>query len=286
MEVTNKYIRFDWAVKRMLRDKANFAVLEGLITVLTGEEVKIVELLESEGNQESSTDKFNRVDIKAKNSKGEIVIVEVQLTRQLYFLQRMLYGVSKAITEHIEIGQKYDKVKKVYSINILYFDLGRGSDYLYHGKTVFTGVHTNDLLVVNTKEAEELRMRVPHDIFPEYYIIRVNEFNSVATTPIEEWLDYLKNNRIKEDTTTPGLKEARQKLLYMTMNEKERRAYDAHMDDIMVQNDVLDTAKREGRAEGHVEGILLAARNLKSMGFSVADIMKATGLSEGDIMSL
>ena len=286
MEVNNKYIRFDWAVKRMLRDKANFAVLEGLITVLTGEVVKIEELLESEGNQERADDKFNRVDIKAKNDKGEIIIVEVQLTRQLYFLQRMLYGVSKAITEHIEIGNKYDKVKKVYSINILYFDLGKGSDYLYHGKTVFTGVHTNDRLEVNTKEADELRMRVPEDIFPEYYIIRVNEFNSVATTPIEEWLDYLKNNRIKDDTSTPGLKEARQKLLYMTMSDKERRAYDAHMDDIMVQNDVLDTAKREGRAEGRAEGIMLTAKNLKSMGFGIADIIKATGLSENDIMKL
>ena len=282
MEVNNKYIRFDWAVKRMLRDKANFAVLEGLITVLTGEVVKIEELLESEGNQESSSDKFNRVDIKAKNVKGEIIIVEVQLTRQLYFLQRMLYGVSKAITEHIDIGQKYDEVKKVYSINILYFDLGKGSDYLYHGKTVFTGVHTNDLLEVNTKEAKELRMRVPQDIFPEYYIIRVNEFNSVATTPIEEWLDYLKNNRIKDDTSTPGLKEARQKLLYMTMSDKERRAYDEHMDDIMVQNDVLDTAKMEGRAEG----IMLTAKNLKAMGLSIPDIIKATGLSEEDIMKL
>ena len=282
MEVNNKYIRFDWAVKRMLRDKANFAVLEGLIAVLTGEVVKIEELLESEGNQESASDKFNRVDIKAKNVKGEIIIVEVQLTRQLYFLQRMLYGVSKAITEHIDIGQKYDEVKKVYSINILYFDLGRGSDYLYHGKTVFTGVHTNDLLEVNIKEAEELRMRVPQDIFPEYYIIRVNEFNSVATTPIEEWLDYLKNNRIKDDTSTPGLREARQKLLYMTMSDKERRAYDEHMDDIMVQNDVLDTAKMEGRAEG----IMLTAKNLKAMGLSVADIIKATGLSEDDIMKL
>ena len=282
MEVNNKYIRFDWAVKRMLRDKANFAVLEGLITVLTGEVVKIEELLESEGNQESASDKFNRVDIKAKNVKGEIIIVEVQLTRQLYFLQRMLYGVSKAITEHIDIGQKYDEVKKVYSINILYFDLGRGSDYLYHGKTVFTGVHTNDLLEVNIKEAEELRMRVPQDIFPEYYIIRVNEFNSVATTPIEEWLDYLKNNRIKDDTSTPGLREARQKLLYMTMSDKERRAYDEHMDDIMVQNDVLDTAKMEGRAEG----IMLTAKNLKAMGLSVADIIKATGMSEDDIMKL
>ena len=286
MEVNNKYIRFDWAVKRMLRDKANFAVLEGLITVLTGEVVKIEELLESEGNQESSSDKFNRVDIKAKNVKGEIIIVEVQLTRQLYFLQRMLYGVSKAITEHIDIGQKYDEVKKVYSINILYFDLGKGSDYLYHGKTVFTGVHTNDLLEVNTKEAKELRMRVPQDIFPEYYIIRVNEFNSVATTPIEEWLDYLKNNRIKDDTSTPGLKEARQKLLYMTMSDKERRAYDEHMDDIMVQNDVLDTAKMEGLAEGRAEGIMLTAKNLKTMGLSIADIIKATGLSEEDIMKL
>ena len=282
MEVNNKYIRFDWAVKRMLRDKANFAVLEGLITVLTGEVVKIEELLESEGNQETASDKFNRVDIKAKNDKGEIIIVEVQLTRQLYFLQRMLYGVSKAITEHIEIGNKYDKVKKVYSINILYFDLGKGSDYLYHGKTVVTGVHTNDRLEVNTKEADELRMRVPEDIFPEYYIIRVNEFNSVATTPIEEWLDYLKNNRIKDDTSTPGLKEARQKLLYLTMSDKERRAYDEHMDDIMVQNDVLDTAEEKGV----IKGIMLTAKNLKSMGFSIADIMNATGLSEDDIKKL
>ena len=295
MEVNNKYIRFDWAVKRMLRDKANFAVLEGLITVLTGEVVKIEELLESEGNQENANDKFNRVDIKAKNSKGEIIIVEVQLTRQLYFLQRMLYGVSKAITEHIEIGNMYDKVKKVYSINILYFDLGKGSDYLYHGKTVFTGVHTNDLLEVNIKEAEELRMCVPQDIFPEYYIIRVNEFNSVATTPIEEWLDYLKNNRIKDDTSTPGLREARQKLLYMTMSDKERQAYDKHMDDIMVQNDVLDTAKMEGRAEGRAEGLeqglaqglaqgkqqqaLAIAQKMKAMGLSNDDIFKVTGIS-------
>ena len=282
MEVSNKYIRFDWAVKRMLRDKTNFAVLEGLITVLTGEQVTIVEILESEGNQERAVDKFNRVDIKAKNERGDIILVEVQLTRQLYYLQRMLYGVSKAITEHIEIGNKYDKVKKVYSINILYFDLGQGSDYLYHGKTVFTGVHTGDRLKVNTREADEIRMTVPEDVFPEYYIIRVNEFNDVARTPIEEWLDYLKNNRIKDDTSTPGLKEARQRLLYMTMTDAERKAYDAHMDDIMVQNDVLDTAKMEGRAEGKIE----MAKNLKSLGVDIRTIMQASGLTEEQIKQL
>ena len=264
MEVNEKYIRFDWAVKRMLRDKANFAVLEGLITVLTGEQVKIVEILESEGNQENASDKFNRVDIKAKNERGDIIIVEVQLTRQLYYLRRILYGVSKTITEHIGLGDTYDEVKKVYSINIVYFDLGQGSDYLYHGKTVFTGVHTGDLLKVNTREKEGIKMTMPTDIFPEYYIVRVNEFNDVARTPLEEWLDYLKNNRIKDDTSTPGLKEARQRLLYLTMSDADRKAYLAHMDNLRVQKDVLDTAKleghaeglAEGRAEGHAEGLV------------------------------
>ena len=255
MEVNEKYIRFDWAVKRMLRDKANFAVLEGLITVLTGEQVKIVEILESEGNQENASDKFNRVDIKAKNERGDIIIVEVQLTRQLYYLRRILYGVSKTITEHIGLGDTYDEVKKVYSINIVYFDLGQGSDYLYHGKTVFTGVHTGDLLKVNTREKEGIKMTMPTDIFPEYYIVRVNEFNDVARTPLEEWLDYLKNNRIKDDTSTPGLKEARQRLLYLTMSDADRKAYLAHMDNLRVQKDVLDTAKLEGHAEGHAEGL-------------------------------
>ena len=84
---SNDYIRFDWAMKHMLRDKANFGILEGLISVLLKDKVTIVEILESESNQETDTDKFNRVDIKVKNSKGHLIIVEVQLTRQLYYLQ-------------------------------------------------------------------------------------------------------------------------------------------------------------------------------------------------------
>lgn len=70
METTDRYIRFDWAIKRLLRQKANFGVLEGLLTVLLNEKVEIIELLESESNQQTIDDKFNRVDIKAKNSKG------------------------------------------------------------------------------------------------------------------------------------------------------------------------------------------------------------------------
>lgn len=250
----DKYVRFDWAAKRMLRNKANFGVLEGLITVLLNEEVHIEEILESEGNQDTFDDKFNRVDVKAKNSKGEIIIVEIQLTRELYYLERILYGVAKSITEHIQLGDRYDKVKKVYSISILYFDLGKGADYLYHGQTTFKGVHTGDTLQITTKEKNVIEMKTPEEIFPEYFLIRVNEFNKVATTPLEEWLDYLRSGHIKDDTTAPGLQEARKQLQYMQMSREEQISYDRHLDAIMIQNDVISTAQKEGKAEGREEG--------------------------------
>lgn len=290
MNYEENFIRFDWAAKRILRDKANFGVLEGLITVLLNEEVHIVEILESEGNQDTYDDKFNRVDIKAKNSKGDIIIVEIQLTRELYYLERILFGVAKSITEHINLGDKYDKVKKVYSISILYFDLGKGADYLYHGQTTFTGVHTHDTLQITTKEKDVIEMKAPEEVFPEYFLIRVNEFNKVATTPIEEWMDYLKSGHIRQDTSAPGLQEARQKLNYLQMSAKERSAYDHHIDAIMIQNDVISTAQKEGRAEGLIEGRaeekMSNARSLKANGVPEDVIAKSLGMSIEEIAEL
>lgn len=302
----DSYIRFDWAMKRMLRDKANFGVLEGLITVLLGEEIHIVEILESESNQQTADDKFNRVDIKAKNSKGEIIIVEIQNTRELYYLERILYGVAKAITEHISLGKRYNEVKKIYSISILYFDIGKGEDYLYHGQNSFVGVHTGDLLQVTTKQEDAIIQKLPKEVFPEYFLIRVNEFNKVAKTPLEEWIQYFKTGKIAPDTQAPGLPEARKKLKYYDMTPEERYAYDEHINAIMIQNDVLDGARTEGLAEGKaeglaeglekglaeglekgkVEGIITVARNLKAINLSVEEIVKATGLSPEEIAEL
>jgi len=282
----DKYVRFDWAAKRMLRNKANFCVLEGLITVLLNEQVHISEILESEGNQESQDDKFNRVDVKAKNSKGDIIIVEIQLTRELYYLERILYGVAKSITEHISLGDKYDHVKKVYSINILYFDLGKGADYLYHGQTVFRGVHTGDTLQISTKEKDAIQMKTPDAIFPEYFIIRVNEFNKQATTPLEEWIDYLRTGHISDDTDAPGLQQARRQLQYLQMSPAEQKMYDRHIDAIMIQNDVLSTAQKEGYSEGRADERLAIAQKLKSIGVDAAKIQLVTGLSTEQIDKL
>ena len=120
-EKKSNYIRFDWAIKRILRDKANFAVLEGLMTVLIGEKIRIVEILESESNQNSREDKYNRVDVKAKTESGEIILVEVQLGKESFFMPRILFGVSKAITEQLKKGHGYKEIKKVYHSEWLFF---------------------------------------------------------------------------------------------------------------------------------------------------------------------
>lgn len=302
----DRYIRFDWAIKRLLRQKANFDVLEGFLTVFIGEEVKIVEILESEGNQQTPDDKFNRVDIKARNSKGEIILVEVQNTSELYYLERILYGVAKAITEHIHLGDTYKEVKKVYSISILYFDIDKGADYLYVGQNKFIGVHTNDQLVITAKEKGAFVQKSPAEIFPEYILVRVNEFDKVAVTPLEEWVAYLKSGVIKENTTAPGLQEARKKLQYYSMTDAERYAYDEHLNAVMIQNDVLGNAREEGLAEGRAEGLTQGraegltqgraegraeakkdiVKSMLSNGLSVEQAAKYSGLTVEEVESI
>ena len=289
-ELKDRFIRFDWAIKRLLRQKANFGVLEGFLTVFLNEPIKIVDILESEGNQQQANDKFNRVDIKAKNHKGEIIIVEIQNTSELYYLERVLYGVAKAITEHINLGNTYKEVKKVYSISILYFDLGKGSDYIYVGQNSFVGLHTQDHLIISTKEKDTIVRKSPSEIFPTYILVRVNEFNKVAKSPLEEWVEYLKTGVISPETPAPGLQEAREKLKYYSMSDAERYAYDEHINAIMIQNDVLGNARlegmEEGRAEGRAEEKNNIARKMLANGLSIEQIALITGLTEKEIKEL
>ena len=304
------YIRFDWAMKRLLRDKANFKVLEGLLTTLLNEEIKIVNLLESESNQEEEFDKYNRVDMLAENSKKELVLIEVQNNNEYAYFQRMLFGTSKLVTEYINRGEGYDKVRKVYSVNIVYFSLGHGKDIVYHGKTEFRGIHKNDILELTPFQKQTFKVDAVSQLYPEYYILKVNDFNSVARTPLEEWIAYLNTGQIAESAKAPGLDVAREKLKIDNMSKDEKNAYYRHLDNIVILRDNINTERaeglKEGRAEGlkegkaeglkegkaeglkegKAEGITSVALKMKNMGVAIDLIMEATGLSKKEIEGL
>lgn len=219
-------------MKKILRHKANFDILEGFLSELIGEDVKIKQILESESNKETKDDKFNRVDILVENSKKELVIIEIQNSKEYDYFHRMLFGTAKAITEHIKEGQPYAEVRKIISITIAYFDLGQGKDYVYHGTTIFKGIHKHDILTLGDKQIELYKRNNIYEIFPEYWVIKVDKFGNRVKDKLDEWIYFFKNAEIKKDFSAKGLKEASEKLDEITLNEKEAKDYKMYLKEL------------------------------------------------------
>lgn len=277
-----KLISFDWAIKKILRSKANFEVLEGFLSELLFDDIKILEVLESESNKDFKEDKFNRVDIKVKNSQDEIVLIEIQYDREFDYLQRILYATSKIIVEHLKETEPYSKVVKVISINILYFDLGIGDDYIYKGTTSFIGMHNKSLLKLNSSQAKLYKTDVIEKIYPEYYLIRISNFNDVAKDSLDEWIYFLKNEEIKDEFKAKGLARAKDVLDYLKCSELERKEYEAYKESLHYQASMYESTYVAGKMERTLE----IAKALKASDVAVEIIMSTTGLSKVEIESL
>ncbi|MDR1155648.1 MAG: Rpn family recombination-promoting nuclease/putative transposase [Bacteroidales bacterium] len=252
-------ISFDYAIKRLLRDKANYEVLEGFLSELLLKNVSVKSIGESESNQESPEDKYNRVDILVEDESGEILLIELQFTQQIDFMQRMLYGVSKAITERMVRGDDYIRVRKVYSINIVYFDLGQGDDYVYHGRTHFMGLHKNDELLLSSAQRDVFERETAGDLYPEYYILKINNFNGLAKDSLDEWVYFFKHNIIRDEFKARGLDRAREALVRDNLTPEEQKFYDYLLH---IRSDNLSyfaSAKALGKEEGREERVKLAA---------------------------
>lgn len=247
-------ISFDYALKRLLRNKANYEVLEGFLSELLMRDISVKAIGESESNREHARDKHNKVDILVESESGEILLIELQFTLEIDYLHRMLYGTSKTISEHMVRGAEYMEVKKVYSINIVYFDLGQGDDYVYHGRTHFTGLHRKDELRLSRAQREAFGKETAGDIYPEYYILKVNNFDDVAKDTLDEWIYFLKHNVIKDEFKAKGLKKARKALDRDNLTPEERKAYDYIQDQRGEERSMIASSKLEGRIEGRIEG--------------------------------
>lgn len=289
---SRKLVSFDWALKKLLRSKANFAILEGFLSELLNDDIHILEILESESNKETCDDKFNRVDLKVRDRNQAILIIEVQYDEEFDYLQRILYGTSKVITEHIPKGKPYADVVKVISVNILYFDLGLGTDYVYHGTTSFIGIHNQDKLQLSDKQQNLYPSNQIEKIFPEYYLIKVNNFNDVAKDSLDEWIYFLKNEEIKDSFKAKGLKQAKQELDILKLPDKERQAYERYQGDLHYQASMFESTYTIGHIEGEKKGEkkgeekkqIEVVINLDKAGVTVEVISQGTGLSIDEIM--
>ena len=226
--MTMRLVRFDWAMKHLLRDKANYSVLEGFLSVLLSEKVIIKQILSTQSNKETEDDKYNDVDILVENSYGELIIIEVQNAKEYDYFHRILFGTSKVISEYIKQGEPYADVKKVISITIAYFDLGQGEDYVYHGTNSFVGIHKGDVLTLSKKQKELYGKQHVFQIYPEYWLIKAGLFNEEEVkNELDQWIYFFKTGEVKDEFTAQGLAEAKIKLDKLKLTPEERQEYEA-----------------------------------------------------------
>ena len=222
---------------------------------MLGKEIKIKKFTKSESDKYPKDSRLDRFDILAEENGGTLIIVEVQFTPEIDYFHRMLFGSSKAIAEHIGKGMDYSKVRKVYSVNVVYFDLGAGRDYIYHGTTTFRGLHYKDELKLTEKQKAEFARLEIKDIYPEYYILKVDRFKNSVKNKIDEWMYFLKNSEIKPKFKAQGLAEAAERLEYSRLSLEDRRAYEKYVDIRRSNKSTVYTAKLEGEAIGEARGL-------------------------------
>ena len=246
--------------------------------------------METERNMDDDICERFRVNLLVENSEGEHILVEIQNNNEYTYYQRILFGLSQKLTEYINRGEGYDKVRKVYSVNIVYFSLGNGKDIVYHGKTEFRGIHEGDILELTPFQKQTFSVDTVSQLYPEYYILKVNDFNQVAKSPLEEWIHYLNTGDIPDSATAPGLEEVREHLKIDRMTKDELKAYYRHLDNIVILRDNIYTERAEGRAEGRAAGReeerLTNARKMKAEGLDCELISKITGLTVEEIAAL
>lgn len=201
----------------------------------------------------------------------------------------MLYGTSKAISEHIKEGQAYAEVKKIISITIAYFDLGQGKDYVYHGTTVFKGVHKNDILTLSGKQVDLYKKDNIHEVYPEYWVIKVSQFHNRVKDKLDEWIYFFKNAEIKNSFSAKGLKEAGEKLDEMKLNEKDAKEYKKYLKnlrDIASEQHTKMADAQDLINKGREEEREAAVIGLHDNGIPVAVIAKSLKISEQKVVEV
>ena len=305
-------VSFDWAIKNILRDKANFDILEGFIQALLKEKVTIERMIEGESNQSDRNMKFNRVDILAINSKDEHIIIEVQYAPEKSFFKRLLFGTSNEIVDNIKSGDDYENIKKVYSVSIVYFDIEIHNsntdrvDYVYHGKLDFTGFHNNKLVKLDTNcmIGYDSLSHEDVNVFPEYFIIPVSIFNNNVNDELDEWIYAFKNNKVKDNFSAPGIQKMGVKMDYLSMTAQQKREYDKYLFNLASDRDVLqfnaDMAEQKGLRKGIEQGIKQMSLKVEqaeqdkqraeqdknksdTKAQQMYNILKKTGMSDEDI---
>ena len=224
------------------------------------------------------------MDLKAKIDDSELAVFEIQFFDQVDFMGKVLFNACKAVVEQVSSGELFD-VKKVYSVNIAYFDMGAKDEYIFVASlSEFKGAHFDEAIPFsqNLDPLSDLSK----EIHPEYFLILPRRFDEEMRSKFDEWVYVLKNSSVKSDFTAAGIQAAGEKLDVLKMTPEQRAEYERKRIMDMSQKSQLYTAEVKGEKRGMEKEKEEAVIRGHKRGHSIETIAEFTDLSPDQILKI
>ena len=261
------------------KKKSLISFLNAVIDLPKNEQIMDVEITNPYQLGKLSDGKATIVDVKAKDEKGNIFIVEMQIAEFDFFHKRILYYTSQSYVSQLSKAVNYNKLRPVYFIGILEFEISQNPNYFSRHK----------VLDVETKE------QIIQDV--EFNFIELPKFNKSIEqleSNIDQWTFFIKNAEnltiIPESVQDEGLKEAYIEASQENWTRLELddyiRASIKERDDIGRLEFAEKKAEIRGEIKGKMKGKIEVAKLLKINGVDFEIIAKTTGLTIIEIENL
>ena len=239
--------------------------------------IKSVQIKNTDIEKEHIEDKYSRLDIKAVTNKGEHINIEIQVKNEYNMIKRSLYYWSKMYEGQLTKGQDYDTLSRTICINILDFKYLKNDNFhnCYRLKEKNTNEELTDVMELHFIEIPKLRKLENSEDISDM----LEAWITFIESPTSELIDKL-------EMSSDEIKEAKEELLRLSGNDKERERYEKRFESILEQNSLLANAEKKGIEKGRKEGIIEIAKNLILNGLDNDLIIKSTGLSLKEITEL
>jgi len=264
-------------------DKNKELLIHFINDVIPGKNVKDISFLKPSLDPDVLWRKESIVDVLCEDHNGSKYIVEMQVQKQPGFHKRAQYYASKTYSSQLVVGNDYDVLNEVIFIAITDFVMfPKKESYFSNHVTLDKETFENDLIDFS---------------FTFIELPKFNKRKEDLLTNIDKWAFFFKYTdkmSAEELKSVIGgyevVRKALEQLTQFHFTEAELIAYEAEAKVLMHNGAGRLQIFRDGKAEGIVEGEAKAkaevAKNLKSSGFSLDSISKATGLTEDEIKEL
>ena len=276
--------KIDFVFKKIFGSEENPKILIGFLNAVLKPIIPIVEveIKNTDIEKVHVEDKFSRLDVKAKTSNQEIINIEIQLKNEYNMIQRSLYYWSKLYEEQLGDGDRYDKLCRTVCINILDFKYLK-NDRFHNGyrlKEIETNEELTDIEEIHFIEIPKLK--------------KLNSEEEVVDM-LEAWVEFLRDPESevvrKLEMSNSEIREAKDKLYKLSMDEKERELYFLREKSIKDEISALANAEEKGIQIGIEQGIkqgiqrekIETVLRLHSLGLNIEQIAKGTCITETEV---